>query len=275
MRLFYYIHKIGNFGDDLSPVIVNGVASHHIRGVNSNDISKRPRLENFLFALGSIFHFVRDNDVIWGTGVNIIRQNPKQLNTLDIRAVRGPLSREFIVKNYDLDCPEVYGDPALLSPILFPLKRHNPVRKFAILPHGGDIDFFRDYDNVILPNENWDKVIDYILGAELVISSGLHGLIIAEAFGIPARWIFNESLPSSKNEGVFKYNDYFLSTDRSPNDYVSTVEEALRVGGKSPIVKNFNSLLDSFPSDRLGPLSDMRSSIARLADRTIMKALRH
>ncbi len=275
MRLFYYIHKVGNFGDDLSPVIVCGVSPHRIRSINPHDISKRPRLENFLFSLGSIFHFVQDNDVIWGTGVNINRQNPNRLKRLDIRAIRGPLSREFIINNYHLDCPEVYGDPALLLPILFPHKKHNPVRKYAIVPHGGDIDYFKNYDNVILPTENWEKVVDYILGAELVISSGLHGLIVAEAFGIPARWIFNETLPSSKNEGVFKYNDYFLSTDRSPNDYVSTVEKALKVGGKPPIMKNFNSLLNSFPSDRLGPLSEVRSTIARLADRTRMKALRH
>lgn len=274
MRLFYYIHEIGNFGDALSPFLVKEISHINIKTVLPYEISKRPRLENFLFSLGSIFHFVKDNDVIWGTGINNKRSNPKKLKTLDIRAIRGPLSREFIINTYGLPCPEIYGDPALLLPRILAHKRHLPVRKFAIVPHGSDIEHFGGYDNVILPTENWEKVIDYLLGSELVISSGLHGLIVAEAFGIPARWLHNESLPSYHNEGVFKFNDYFLSTDRSPDDYVKSVEKAWQVGGKSPIKANFDSLLKSFPYDVFTPLVNMRSTLSHFADKTLMRLIR-
>ena len=67
-----------------------------------------------------------------------------------------------------------------------------------------------------------------------MVSTSLHGIIFSEAFGIPARWVHDATLPSSK-EGVFKYNDHLLSTGRPPNLFASSMEEAVRIGGMPPI----------------------------------------
>ncbi len=274
MRLFYYIHPVGNFGDDLSPDIVQYLLGQKIETVKKHEIGKSKRFEKFFFSLGSIFHFVQNGDVVWGTGVNIVRKNPKTLKKVDIRAIRGPLSRDFILKNYDIDCPAIFGDPALLLPELFPDLRPAPIRKYVIIPHGGDIDFFRSYENVVLPTLHWKTVLEMILGSEMVISSGLHGIILAEAFGVPARWLRNEALPSYHNEGVFKYNDYFLSTERSPDDWAESIEDALKIGGKEPITVNFNSLYASFPRDVFSLRAKFFSRLGFIFDTLFSKIIR-
>ncbi len=275
MRLFYYIHDVGNFGDELSPVIVGKLLGREFATIAKPEIRRRRRNEKFLFALGSIFQFVQDGDVLWGTGVNLNRKNPKTMNRLDIRAVRGPLTRDFIINNYGLPCPEIYGDPALLLPRLFPELKPNPIRKYAIIPHGADNEFFKDSENVILPTAGWPKVLAHILESELVISSGLHGIILAEAFGIPARWLRHESLPSYNTEGIFKYNDYYLSTNREPNDWAPTVEDALRLKGQSPIKKDFTSLADAFPKDLFSVKKQIVSGFTRWLDRMVFLLKRY
>lgn len=70
-----------------------------------------------------------------------------------------------------------------------------------------------------------------------MVSTSLHGLIFAEAFGIPARWVRDAAFPSSSKEGVFKFNDHLLSTRRKPNLFASSMEEAVRLAGMPPIAR--------------------------------------
>jgi pyruvyltransferase len=88
----------------------------------------------------------------------------------------------------------------------------------------------------------------FILGCELVVASSLHALIVAEAFGIPARWWHSASLGSARTEGVFKYNDYYASTNRRLDDWASSIDEAIEMGGKEPIRGyDYAALIGSFP----------------------------
>ncbi|MDO8564122.1 MAG: polysaccharide pyruvyl transferase family protein [Nanoarchaeota archaeon] len=255
MILGYYETRFTNFGDQLSQVIIEKILNKKIKTIN---LAKDKNFSGKLLSLGSIFHYSKSQDTIWGTGINPYWQKQKRfilffkpLKNLDIRAVRGPLTRKYIQDNLKIDCPEVYGDPALLIPSLFPKLKPNPKKEYGIIPHVKDIPLFINNPNLISPSEDWKKVVKAILKCKFIISSSLHGLIVAEAFGIPARWLHNNSLPSYEKEGTFKYNDYYASTNRSLNDYASTIDEALKMKGKDKI-KNFNykSLLDSFPYDK-------------------------
>jgi pyruvyltransferase len=55
------------------------------------------------------------------------------------------------------------------------------------------------------------EVVQQLMECGLVVSTSLHGLIFAEAYSIPARWVRSASLPSH-TEGTHKFNDHLTST---------------------------------------------------------------
>ncbi len=247
-----------NFGDLLGVEIAERLYQQKVRSCDLWHCRRSGRAG--VLGLGSILHYAISGDVVWGTGINPVWQRRRECRSLDIRAVRGPLTRAHIQDRWGLPVPEIYGDPAQLARIVFPLKRWNPVRKFGAIPHHHDLGAAKG-DHVMLPIRNWNAVLDFILGCELVISSSLHGIIIAEAFGIPARWWRSPQLPSTKTEDAFKYNDYYACTDRSQNDWSESVSAAIAVGGKEPVT-NYDPgpLRAAFPSDKLErarPLADV------------------
>jgi pyruvyltransferase len=173
----------------------------------------------------------------------------RRLKNLDVRAVRGPATREFLIREYGIHVPETFGDPAMLLPVLFPeLQRNTIPGRIGIIPHFRNRGQFPDSSEtvrVILPNQDPAKVVAEILRCEFVIAGSLHGIIVAEAFGIPARWLNN-----CADEPDLKYFDYYASTQRHPR-FATTLKEAELLGGEAGIGGRFNSqkLLNSFPSE--------------------------
>jgi pyruvyltransferase len=258
MKLYFYSRNNANFGDCLGPIIVEKLVGCPMATENGFTAEgAKPSTGRNLLALGSIFHLAGPHDVIWGTGINPFRQQTKfrwwdrKIKTLDIRAVRGPLTRRFIIDHWKRDCPEVYGDPALLLPKLVPTanRQPKPKRKVGVIPHYHDLGAVKA-EHSISPFRPHDEILTFILESELVVSSSLHGLIVAEAFGVPARWLHSEHLPSFPTEGTFKFNDYYLSTGRDPDDWAPSVDEAARRGGKEGITGfDCENLRSSFPFD--------------------------
>lgn len=227
-----------NFGDDLSRVIVERMLGH---SVSHNPLKSKEKL---LLAAGSILHYARDGDVIWGSG---FRENPlleNRFHHIDVRAVRGPRTREFLLK-MGIDCPEVYGDPAVLMGYLFPeFKKEEPIYDYIIIPNIGEISCFANYKNIVLPTLPWNEIIKKMMQSRLVISSSLHGIIVAESFGVPARL-----LKMTWIEPLLKYQDYYESTGRPNFHYATSVQEALQMGGEEPSRIDTNPLIESFPWD--------------------------
>lgn len=233
-----------NFGDYLSLKLVERITG------GPTHLFKRKRFNNEkkLLAIGSILVFALDEDVIWGTGLNGKRTDKYhfQFTNLDVRAVRGPLTRQFLKDNFQIDCPEIYGDPALLIPYFFPEfeRKQNPKYEYIIIPHYSEKKLFpkEEYENVVYPTDPWDEVIEKITDSQFVISSSLHGIIVAEAFGIPARF-----LKITDHEPLLKYQDYYLGTNRPYFQYAASVEEALEMGGEPPFQCDLKKLYESFP----------------------------
>lgn len=227
-----------NFGDDLSRVIVERMLGHSVR-YRCLESKKKT-----LLAAGSILHYARDGDVIWGSG---FRENPLSENRfkrLDVRAVRGPRTRQFLLKK-GINCPKVYGDPAVLMGYLFPeFKKREAIYDYIIIPNIGEIKCFENYKNVVLPTSPWDEIVKKMMQSRLVISSSLHGVIVAESFGIPARL-----LKMTWIEPLLKYQDYYESTGRPNFKYATSVQEALQMGGEEPGHIDLAPLIQSFPWD--------------------------
>lgn len=98
---------------------------------------------NRLLGIGSIVHFAQTNDCIWGTRVDgNVPDESMAFTDLDVRAVRGPLTRERLLGK-GIDCPEIYGDPGLLTPQSLPEAslmgdREHDRTDWIVVPH--DLD---------------------------------------------------------------------------------------------------------------------------------------
>jgi pyruvyltransferase len=242
-RFLNYGPHRNNFGDVLGPVIVERILAKRVGE------PRRMRRRNLL-AVGSILHFARNNDVVWGTGRNgKISDHWHRFRNLDVRAVRGPLTAEFL-QSKDIEVPTVYGDPALLVPLLFPeLKGRPKTRAVSVVPNLHDIAIVPDklQQLVVLPTASWRECLFAIAESAYVVSSSLHGIVIADALGIPSRLVRS---PGEVNS--YKYDDYFLGTGRSPEEAASSFSVALNEGPVSADLYDSWSperLLAAFPSD--------------------------
>jgi len=210
-----------NWGDALNPVLIS-----HLSGVIPVLITKDsdiPKDDPIYTAIGSILEWpllnetrVLKNAIIWGTGFiqrsGRLRGTPKQ-----ICAVRGPLTRENILKS-GIKCPEIYGDPALLYPIIYK-PTINRKYKLGLIPHYVDKEHVlvkklsTDPDIKIIDIEGpINRVVDEICSCKYIASSSLHGIIAADAYNIPSLWLqFSDGVIGSG----FKFRDYFASVGRS------------------------------------------------------------
>jgi pyruvyltransferase len=148
--------------------------------------------------------------------------------------------------NFNINSPEIYGDPALLFPYFFPefKKSQNPQYDYLIIPHYSEDHLFKnsDYKNIVSCKEPWDIIINKILDSKFVISSSLHGIIIAEAYNIPARL-----LRITNNEPMFKYQDYYYGTQRFDFKYATSIEEAMEMKGEKPFICDLKQLFNACP----------------------------
>ena len=137
-----------------------------------------------------------------------------------ICAVRGPLTRARLIEQ-GVDCPEVYGDPALLLP-----RFYNPsvakTHKIGIIPHYIDqgsehLERFTGDPAVLLIDvtNGYRKFVQQIKSCERIASSSLHGIILADAYGVPSTWI---ELSDKVDGDGFKFRDYFLSVGREDKE---------------------------------------------------------
>ena len=234
-----------NVGDFLSKVIIQRILER--RGLSFKTKIVETRL---LCGIGSIIHLAKEGSTVWGSGING-KQGIKyysNLKTLDYRMVRGPLTRQIIL-NEGGTCPELYGDPALLLPILYPeLTEKEKSVPYWLIPNLNESrEFIKNYPekSVLLPTLPWKEFIQNIQKAEFVISSSLHGIIIAEAYGIPAIRLTKQG--SIEND--FKYKDYYEGTGRKNFITVQSVKDGLNATTNKKIEIDTDKMLKAFPYD--------------------------
>ncbi len=219
--LFYWSSKIfekkdqENYGDILSAQIVSWVGDQEVSFYNAPHSKKKWFKKPYLMAIGSIMNYTQPKAIVWGSGI-ISRKD--QFSNATFCAVRGPLSRKRI-QELGYSCPEVYGDPAILLPDYYqPIieKKY----EYGFIPHYVDqniVSQWYDEDKGVtvlnLINDDVLYTTDRILECKKIISSSLHGVIVAQAYGIPAIWVqFSDKLSGDN----VKYDDYFLSVGMTP-----------------------------------------------------------
>ncbi|MFE8884422.1 polysaccharide pyruvyl transferase family protein [Pseudarthrobacter enclensis] len=207
-----------------------------------------------LLSVGSIMHYAHDGDIIWGTGVNgKVPGSQHGFESIDVRAVRGPLTARWLTQHKNVEVPEIYGDPGLLVRRYYPaLKSQEKSRKTLIIPNLNEMHKFRSHPDFVNPTAPLGKVLRQIAASEFVIGSSLHSIIVADSLGVPS------ALLKSDAEPLFKYEDYFRGTGRVDFEVFSDLDAAARAAGRiareqseSDPLKNWNesALVQAFPVD--------------------------
>lgn len=209
-----------NFGDLLSPYLVEKMTSNPVKLVNLKTGHSRNFItSNFLkqdfsyLAIGSIISRANNESIVWGSGA-FGTEDKRSLNKkAKYLAVRGPLTRNLLRIN-GINCPEIYGDPALLIPKFFS-PNVPKTHKVGIILRWSENDwnnaeFDNDVKKIYLGTSDIEGTITDILSCEKILSSSLHGIILADAYGIPSAW-----LSSTTPKGLeFKFYDYYISVDK-------------------------------------------------------------
>ncbi len=241
-----YWDAVDNLGDAISPIIVNWMLS--LRGILPE---KHINKKKHLYAVGSILTAGIQDATVWGSGVlrgNLLHRLEKR--NLDIRAVRGPLTRTVLL-DYGYDVPEVYGDPAILMPEIYVPNNKEKIMKYGvILHHTSELQrnaLSNSDKNVLvidIRTNDYMSFLDQLNSVDVVISQSLHGIILAEGYGIKAVLLKPQS-------DFFKYYDYYYGTERMHFPIAETIEEAMNL--IPPSLPNFNfmreKLKESFPYD--------------------------
>ena len=235
-----------NFGDYLSREIVKNVVEREFEDLLPFIKFDTEGVENRLLAIGSILHHAKNHDTVWGSGVNGKSLGRKiGVETLDVRMVRGPLSRKFLL-NQGISCPPQYGEPGLLVSEFFGDGNNEDKRHpYSLVLNLNDMTFYGDDEHTVYPNEDLHSVIERIKSSEMVVSTSLHGLVIAEAFGVPARHLLSFAEPT------FKYIDYYRGTGRSDVRFAHSLQEALDLGGVKLPEYDPQRMINCFPFDIL------------------------
>lgn len=238
----------GNFGDALSPYIVEKVSG------------KPPRLaprNAGVLAIGSIIKFAGAKTRVWGSGT--ARMEDRLAADAEYTAVRGPLTRASVLRNGGI-CPEVLGDPALLLPRLYTPKPTGDRHRVGIIRHVQDrgqrvvLDGIKEISIARVGHDEIERFIDEVASCETLLSTSLHGLITAHAYGIPARWCtFGSAVSAIPGDGT-KFEDYFRSVglrSQQPLDLsqIKILDESLVREIDDDVTLRFNAddLLEAFP----------------------------
>lgn len=208
-----------NWGDDINWYFLREIIDGNIITYYHAPLAQRFNLPNYVVIGSTIDQCADEKSIIWGAGI-INSSTSKLPEFKKICAVRGPKTRSKLL-SMGINCPEVYGDPALLIPYHYN-PRVSKKFKLGIIPHFHDLekiknDFISDSSITVIDIRNYEKwtdFIDQILECDGIASSSLHGLIMAYAYNIPNVWI---EFGKGENRDRFKYDDFFSSIGKEEN----------------------------------------------------------
>lgn len=204
-----------NLGDTLSALIVAGMAGVPVRRAGFDQPIER------MVGVGTIGHNQRNGVLhFWGTGVDAER-NPvdplvhgyvRPANTeFNIHALRGPNSARTL-RAAGIEVPDIFGDPVWMLPRFWPMRDVEKTHDLGVILHITELDG-RELDSQVkasliryaVPDAFKDRIrlinthcpptpegmkakVAEIVSCRAVVSTSLHGLVIAETYGIPCAW---------------------------------------------------------------------------------------
>lgn len=246
-----------NLGDELVPVIYKWMLDYYHLNPEQ-EIGKTIHM----MTLGSMVGSWNFDAVIWGSGVHTF-YNIRKLSGLrhvqkfDVRAVRGPITKSAL-ESCGHDCPAIYGDPAVLMPLIYCPQNTNKSYDASVVFHYrtdkqwiSKSEHLKSNPNLNFLNigtNDYKQYIKQMLLSKKIISSSLHGIILAEAYGIPALFLNTGGYVS---EALMKYYDWYYSTTRFDVKMAMSLDEAIQMDPMPlPDLKDMQErLINVFPYD--------------------------
>ncbi|CAA2105545.1 hypothetical protein MBUL_03245 [Methylobacterium bullatum] len=204
-----------NFGDALSAVMVAAISGRVVRHAAFDSKSER------LVAVGTIGHAISNGTVhMWGTGLDAQRcpgnPNPAPYQRpagteFHVHAVRGPKTGA-VLRAQGIAVPEIYGDPVYLLPKFWPMDHVAKTHEIGVIVHLTELASQDPAATVLdvmtrygIPPERKGDIriintiterdapslrakVEEIVSCRHILSTSLHGLVIAECYGIPSAW---------------------------------------------------------------------------------------
>ena len=257
IKIFYY--KGNNFGDELGPYIVSKLSGlktqykeidlsplrmilriiknlllfrfYYLKQISYISFNKK-----VLVPIGSTIARGNANTSFWGNG--FLNKN-ETFKGGKIYAVRGKYTDDKLKRDGFSGC-SIYGDPALLLPIIYPMHEQAKIKdEIGLIPHYLDLPYFKmhysdKYKIIDLTTNDIEGIITEICSCKKILSTSLHGIIVAQAYKVPALWIKKNDIGTDG----FKFYDYFSSVGIPQYDGFSNINEIL----KSP--NSINTLFD-------------------------------
>lgn len=237
----------GNWGDHISGEIIS-----HFFNV-SPKICTDPTVAGKTLVVGSVMDHAYPGDAAWGAGCIAPGRIGHSRGKLEVHAVRGPLTLRELRRGFDV--PNVpFGDPALLMAQMHEMPKENVTFEYAVIPHWVDFDLsviqrLRQLGvKVIDIRQSTQQLLKDLSGVGKVLSSSLHGLILADAIGIPnCRVQFSTNVIG----GDFKFLDYCMSVGRNHSNHPISNEVKIQDLDRLPfndrIKWDADSILNSAP----------------------------
>lgn len=181
--------------------------------------------------IGSILNWADENCDVWGAG--LANQTDEVNPGTKIHLTRGPISDEIAIE-CGAKTTGKWGDPALLVSRFYSKEKVDKTYELGIIPHyidyhqlsyenynkmGQFCDMYWENVKIINVFDSIEKIIDDITSCKAILSSSLHGLILADAYSVPNKQITITNLIGG--DGT-KFYDYFLSVNRKyefPTDF--------------------------------------------------------
>ncbi len=198
----YWYRDIKNFGDLLTPALLRhfGFTPVHAYPENAK-----------LIGVGSILEHVDESfsGVVLGSGF-IFEKSRLELPKAYVLSVRGALTRQRLGPRHQR---ALLGDPGILAPLL--IGKRPPVRyDIGIVAQHVNLEpkylpgiLAKHHQHVCAISVVADpsKVVWEIAQCAHVLSASLHGIVVADALGIPSAWVTEEAIYG----GRFKFDDYY------------------------------------------------------------------
>lgn len=258
LRISYFL-RVKNAGDLLNANIVSAVSGRPTYFV-------RDRGKPFLLPAGSTLASAAETTAVWGAGLMHPDLGLGAAKSENVYLLRGKKTHTAL-RNAGVNIKDIpLGDPLFLASSIFGVNRSAESQsRIGIMPHYADrlsplIRRLTKQSGVVDLNvsENPINLLNKIATCDYVISTCLHGLILAESLGIPSLWVKTGKVFAGAD---YEFSDWF-SICQSPQAKPWMLKDSDKLADLVSACQRhhpdiiLSDLKKSFPSERISEFEE-------------------